>query len=92
MEIRKNSQLRNDPIEEPIRIQIIVPKQALEALKQKAQELETTYSEVIRALINDYMNIHRIKGYAEAFEEVVNLVKKIGKGKNNDMASHKDWP
>ena len=81
MEIRKNSQLRTDPIEEPIRFQIRVPKEALEALKQKAQELETTYSEVIRALINDYLNIHRIKTYSEALEEVANQVKKIGEGR-----------
>lgn len=80
MEIRKNSQLRNDPLEEPIRVQIIVPKEALELLKQKAQELETTYSEIIRALINDYLNIHRIKGYADALEDVANQVKKIGEG------------
>lgn len=59
MEIRKNSQLRNDPLKEPIRVQIIVPKETLELLKQKAQELETTYSEIIRALMNDYLNIHR---------------------------------
>lgn len=65
MEIRKNSQLRNDPLEDPIRVQVIVPKETLELLKQKAQELETTYSEMIRALINDYLNIHRVKSYAE---------------------------
>lgn len=81
MEIRKNSQLRNDPLEDPIRVQIIVPKEALELLKQKAQELETTYSEIIRALINDYLNIHRIKSYAEALEEVANQIKKIGEGR-----------
>ena len=80
MEIRKNSQLRNDPLEEPIRVQIIVPKETLELLKQKAQELETTYSEIIRALINDYLNIHRIKSYAEELEDVANQVKKIGEG------------
>lgn len=80
MEIRKNSQLRNDPLEDPIRVQIIVPKETLELLKQKAQELETTYSEIIRALINDYLNIHRIKSYAEALEKVANQVKKIGEG------------
>lgn len=84
MEIRKNSQLRNDPLEDPIRIQINVPKEALELLKQKAQELETTYSEIIRALINDYLNIHRVKGYAEALEDVSNQVKKIGERQNND--------
>lgn len=55
MEIRKNSQLRHDPLINPVRIQINIPRETLEALKQVASDLETTYSEVVRALINDFL-------------------------------------
>lgn len=55
MNIRKNSELRTNPLNNPVKIHLTIEKDSLAALKKKALELGTTYSEIIRALIEEYL-------------------------------------
>lgn len=55
MEFRTQSQLRIMPLNEPARVNIVIEKVDLDALKRAALELDTTSAEIIRVLIHEFV-------------------------------------
>lgn len=55
MNIRKNAEIRKQPIENQRRINVVVSESDLKRLKVAAATLDTTVNEIIRGLIVDFI-------------------------------------
>lgn len=53
--MKTQSEIRNHPLDEPVRINVILEKEQLTQLKQKALFHDTTVNEIVRNLIADYI-------------------------------------
>lgn len=52
--MKKQSEIRVSPIRDPVRINVILPRDSLKILKARAAYHDTTVNEIIRTLVSDY--------------------------------------
>ena len=55
MRIRKQNELRIDPMANPVMVRVIMEKEMRDQLKAKAAEMDTTLSELIRVQISRFL-------------------------------------
>ena len=55
MEFKKQAQIRTQPLASPARLGVVLERATLEALKIEALRRDTTASEIVRALIDDFL-------------------------------------
>lgn len=55
MDVKKQSEIRMQPLNDPARFGIVLERSDLEALKIAAIRMDTTASEIIRALVADFI-------------------------------------
>jgi hypothetical protein len=55
MDVKKQSEIRMQPLEDPARFGVVLERADLEALKIAAIRMDTTASEIIRALVADFV-------------------------------------
>lgn len=55
MEFKKQAQIRVQPLASPARLGVVLERAALDALKIEALRRDTTASEIVRALIDDFL-------------------------------------
>ena len=53
---RKQSEIRVQSLKDPIRVSMMIEKETIARLKERAIALNTTYGEILRCLINEYLN------------------------------------
>lgn len=68
MAMKTQSEIRSNPLDEPVRINVILEKEHLTQLKQKALFHDTTVNEIIRNLIADYIHSEAEKRKEWSFE------------------------
>lgn len=56
MDVKKQSEIRMQPLADPVRFGIVLERADLEALKIAAIRMDTTASEIIRVLVADFLN------------------------------------
>ena len=54
--VRKNAELRINPLKNPVRTNIVLEHDSLVALKMRAAQLDTTFSEIVRRLVDDFLS------------------------------------
>lgn len=54
--VRKNAELRINPLKNPVRTNIVLENDSLQALKVRAVQLDTTFSEIVRRLVDDFLS------------------------------------
>ena len=55
LDVKKQSEIRQNPIEDPHRIGVILDGETAKKLKMRALEMDTTAAEIIRALVTQYL-------------------------------------
>ena len=53
--MRSRREITTQPLKEPVRINVVLEKETLKQLKEKALYSETTVNEIVRSLIADYL-------------------------------------
>ena len=55
MKIRKNAEIRLNPLADPVRVNMVLSRQDLQRLKIAAVSMETTVNEILRSLVVDFL-------------------------------------
>lgn len=56
MKIRKNAEIRLNPLADPVRVNMVLSRQDLQRLKVAAVSMETTVNEILRAIVADFLD------------------------------------
>lgn len=56
LSVRKNAELRINPLKNPVRTNIVLEHDSLQELKVRAVQLDTTFSEIVRRLVDDFLS------------------------------------
>lgn len=52
---KKQSEVRQSPLQDAVRVNLVLEKKVVTALKMKAVTEETTVNEIIRVLVNNFL-------------------------------------
>lgn len=56
LEFRDNATIRKEPLEDPVRLNLVIDKRLAQKLKLKAVELDTTVNEILRVLVQKFLD------------------------------------
>jgi hypothetical protein len=54
--VKKQSQIRLTPLRDPVRLNVVMERDALRRLKSAAVDMDTTASEIVRSLVDGFLN------------------------------------
>lgn len=56
LEFRDNATIRKEPLEDPIKLNLVIDRSTAQRLKVKAAELDTTMNEILRVLVQRFLD------------------------------------
>ena len=56
IDVRKQAEIRVNPLKDPARINVVLERETVSRLKLAAVEMDTTTNEIVRALVDQFLD------------------------------------